>query len=772
MENRVNRSAMELQAVFNTTSVGFGIIVNQVIREVNDAFCQMLGYSREEIIGKDARIFYPTDAEYQALEQIYQKITQTGSSITEIGLLRKDGEIIKVIMNISTFDKNDLAQGVILSLVNITERKQTEEALKESEEKYRLIVENTQDLVFIENTAGEVIYMSPSIKSVLGYNQADLVGRSFRSLIHPDDKSALEKAIKQNVKYGYQNTGGVEFRVRNILGEWRWYIGRGNAVRDANGNFINFIAIANDITARKQAEEALAASEQNFHSSLDSSPMGIRIVDTEWYTLYANQALLDMFGYKNIEELRASSPQEHYTPESYAGFLQYKEQSLRGESLPDQLELDIIRKDGAIRHMQLFSKTVLWNGKQQHQFLYNDITEREQAEKEKLQMEEKAHVNSRLIAVGEMAAGIAHEINNPLTSVLGFSQMLLEKENVPKDIKEDLKIIADASRRAADIIKRLLTFARQTKPLKTSVNLNELIDNTLMLREYVLKTSNINVITRFDPKLPWAVVDPGQMQQVFLNLIVNAEQAMKKAHGRGTLIVSTEKLGHNIRISFQDDGPGINKENIGHLFEPFFTTKAVGEGTGLGLSLSRSIVLEHNGKMNVESESGYGATFIIDLPIIESLPSGVDAQSSVKVKHVVTKKAKILVVDDEPGVRALLEKLLTQSGHSVDTIGDASEAMDKLGGGVPYDVILTDVRMPGMSGIELYARILEKAPEIKNRIIFITGDVMGTDIKTFLTENNLPYLAKPFDIKLLNESIESIIRANQLEIDNSDRSGE
>jgi signal transduction histidine kinase/ActR/RegA family two-component response regulator len=400
-----------------------------------------------------------------------------------------------------------------------------------------------------------------------------------------------------------------------------------------------------------------------------------------------------------------------------------------------------------------------------------DITERKRAEKEKQELEAKAQVASRLAAVGEMAAGIAHEINNPLTGVIGFSQLLLGKQNIPEDIKEDIRVIADGSQRVADIVKRLLTFARQTKPIKTVVNLNELIENTLKLRDYVLKTANIEVITRFDPELPWSVVDPGQLQQVFLNLIVNAEQEMKKAHGKGTLTITTEKKENNIRMSFKDDGPGITTENLLHLFEPFFTTKAIGEGTGLGLSLSRSIILEHNGTLNVESMSGHGATFVVELPIIEALPSeAVTSTLATKVEPAAIKKGKILVVDDEPGVRALLEKVLTQSGHSVDTIGDASKAIDKLDAGVIYDVILTDIRMPGMNGTEMYSHILEKTPEMKNRIIFITGDVMGADIKVFLTQNKLPYLAKPFDIELLKDKIEVIMMAGQPENDNKGRS--
>ncbi len=245
------------------------------------------------------------------------------------------------------------------------------------------------------------------------------------------------------------------------------------------------------------------------------------------------------------------------------------------------------------------------------------VIARRQSEQAKQRMEEKIRINDRMAAVGEMTAGIAHEINNPLTGVIGFSEILSERQDLPSEVMEELKIIADGSNRVKDIVKRMLAFARQTKPVRASVSINELIDATLGLRSYVLRTANIEVIKHLDPDLPWIVVDPGQMQQVFLNLIVNAEYAMKEAHGKGILTISSEKLIDCIRLTFQDDGPGISKENKTRLFESFFTTKAAGEGTGLGLSLSHSIIREHGGKMRVESEPGQGAAFIIELPMID-----------------------------------------------------------------------------------------------------------------------------------------------------------
>jgi PAS domain S-box-containing protein len=670
----------------------------------------------------------------------------------EIDIIRKDGAV----RHLQLFRKLVLWNGkqeFQILYNDITERVQAEETLKASEEKYSTLIEQSSDgiLILVDRM---IVFANRRVNEMTGFAQIEILGKYFYDLAAPEYREKLEEinrkrkvgmALEANQELQLLTKDGtrvaVETKLQPIV-----YEGKPAGM-----------VIVHDITERIQAEASLKLSEQNFRNTLDSSLMGI-FIGHSGRVLYVNKAFLEMFGYDNIDEVTATRPVKFYSPESYDQYLKHKEQQKHGELEEDKFEIEIIRKDGSRRHLQAYRQKVLWDNKLRSQIIYNDVTALKQAEEERQKFEDKAQVASRLAVVGEMAAGVAHEINNPLTGVLGFSQMLLEKENVPDEIKAELRLIVDGSQRVADIVKRLLTFARQTKPVKTMTNINELIDNTLKLREYVLKTVNINVVTRFDPELPWSVADPGQLQQVFLNVIVNAEQAMKVAHGRGTLTITTEPKENNIRISFQDDGPGIAPENLKRLFEPFFTTKAPGEGTGLGLSLSRSIILEHNGSMSVESEFGQGANFIIELPIIESLPSAPDILlPPEKTKLTATAHGKILVVDDESGVRILLERVFTQMGHQVETVADAETAVKRLDSGVSYDVILTDVRMPGMSGIELNSYILMKTPEMKNKIIFITGDVMGADIKEFLMKNNLTYFAKPFDIEALKGKIDSLM---------------
>jgi len=370
-----------------------------------------------------------------------------------------------------------------------------------------------------------------------------------------------------------------------------------------------------------------------------------------------------------------------------------------------------------------------------------DITEQKKAEAERRELERKVQVTDRLASIGEMASGIAHEINNPLTSVIGFSELLMEKD-LPEDLREDVAIIHDGSQRVAGIVKGLLSFARQHKSERSRTDINEIIKGTLTLRKYSLETGNIEVNILLDARLPRTMADAAQLQQVFMNIIVNAETEMKKAHDRGKLTVKTEHIDNTIRISFADDGPGIARENIGKIFDPFFTTKAVGEGTGLGLSLSHGIITEHRGAMYAESEAGEGATFIIELPIVAEEEEKTERVKTVEEAGKVI-GGRVLVVDDEPTILTFLKKVLGGEGYDVTTVSSGMEALKRIGS-EEYGLILSDIKLPGLSGIELYDEIGKVAPSLKKRVMFITGDVIS-------------YVTKPFDIAGLRREVKRVI---------------
>jgi two-component system, NtrC family, sensor kinase len=385
--------------------------------------------------------------------------------------------------------------------------------------------------------------------------------------------------------------------------------------------------------------------------------------------------------------------------------------------------------------------------------------------------EDRMIANSRLVSVGEMAAGVAHELNNPLTAVLGFSQLAM-RQATDDTLKRDLESIADEAERAGRIIDNLLTFARSsdTFPDSQTLNITESLQKILNLREYECRVNNVEVVTYFGDDTPQTLADAHRMEQVFMNLIGNSIHAIGESLGHGTITVGVVHDEGRIRVSVTDDGPGISQANQKKVFEPFFTTKPIGKGTGLGLSICKGIVEDHGGAIRVESAVGRGTTFVVEIPIIE-VPQEVDEPSpSAPAQPKSYTKLKILAVDDERSVTMLLNRALAAQGHDVDIAHDGAEALRTIFLN-EYDAILLDVRMPGLGGAEVFRSIEVLRPDLADRVMFITGDTVSPDTRTFLEQTRVDVLHKPFSLEELRNSMDKFAVLKEQRPTESDLSG-
>jgi len=506
-----------------------------------------------------------------------------------------------------------------------------------------------------------------------------------------------------------------------------------------------------EVGERRKVEQALRKAEEDWRNSFNSLEEVMLIVDPDYNIEKVNSSGLALLGksrrdvtgqkcYRVIRGVNAPCP---YCP-------------IR-RTLEDRTVASVERYDEVFkRHFYMKSAPMLDEEGEITKVVYSmsDITDRIGAEAKEKILQRELSLTSRLASIGEVVAGITHEINNPLTGVIAFAQMLMQM-GVPKNMQEAVEVIHDGANRVVGIVDKLLTFARRDRPDKEYADINAILTNTLAMRSYEMRTNSVNVTRELDENLPRTMANVGKLQQVFLNIIVNAEQAMVTAHNQGELLIRTERVDGTIRTTLTDDGPGIPEEVIDKLFAPFFTTKNDHGGTGLGLSISYGIIKEHDGRVYARSVAGNGATFVVDLPIVAEVHRAEHEQPAGPDLAEVT-SARILVVDDEPHICRALDRLLTREGHGVDTAGNAQIALQRLAR-AQYDLVLLDIRMPGMSGIELYQRIREIVPGLQRRVICVTGDVISARNKAFLEETGIPCVAKPFGVDELMHLVKRVL---------------
>ena len=575
---------------------------------VNEAMSRILGYSRGELIGMNYKA-YTSEQDIQPIFQAYNRVYRTGQPMKWFPMpeIRKDGT--RILAEDSVFplwnEKGEISGFRGISR-DITERKKMEEVLRRSEERYRTILEEMEDSYFEVDLGGHFTFVNNSTCRNLGYSREELTGISYKDFTAQEDIEPVFRVFNEVYLTGMPNKG-FPWRIIRKDGVLGFAEASVSLLRNDKGEIVGFRGVGRDVTERKKMEEALRQSEENYRALFDSSVIGTFVLDAETMkVVMGNEAAAKMFGLASTELAIGTNLLDSVPPDDKQGVLAIIVKELFEQDLRRTHELQVLTKDGRRIWVSVTGARIIHGGRLAGLISFADITEQKR-------QNERLMMTDRLASIGELAAGAAHELNNPLTSIIGFSELLMEKDT-PDYIRNDLALIRSEAQRAANVTNNLLTFARKHRPTKQPTQINDVIEDVLKLRAYAHKSNCIMVERHLAPDLPEVPADHFQMQQVFLNIIINGEYFMTQAHKNGRLTITTKRQANSVMISFADDGPGIPAENLRRIFDPFFTTKDAGKGTGLGLSICHGIVTEHGGQIYATSRPGEGATIFIELP--------------------------------------------------------------------------------------------------------------------------------------------------------------
>ncbi|MGA1875923.1 MAG: PAS domain S-box protein [bacterium] len=726
--------------------------------EVNDHLCQILGYSRQELMKIPwTELTCPENLESDLAQFNRMVIGEVDGVNAETCFIRKDGKIIDAGISTRCLRNQDgTIEYFVVLIQDITERKQAEKALRESEESYKTLVENSRDLIFTVNLKGNFMFTNKSCAAVLGYTPEELRHLNGFELVHPEDletvterfKGLIDGKIQNDMEYRYKTKGGYYITILN------------NAVPlfDSQGNAIAALGIARDITERKRMEEALRQSEAKYRNLMEHASDAIIITDKEGNFLEANKKAKILFGYSRKELVNMNIAQIHPKEDLERPLRAFRE-AVRRKGEGELINVTVLRKDGTTVPVDIAGKIIYYGGKEVMHGIFRDITERKRIEEELQKIQ-------KLEAIGVLAGGIAHDFNNLLTEIIGNLSLAELYTKPGEDMFDTLQRVKQASKRAGQLTKQLLTFSKGGAPIKETASIPELIEETAV---FALRGSNV----RCEYVLPdnlWPVeIDKGQISQVIHNLIINAGQAMPDG---GIITISAENTaikgnsslplekGSYVRVSVKDQGAGIHPEHLSKIFNPYFTTKE--KGTGLGLATCYSIARKHGGYITVESEVGKGARFDLYLPVSD--------KETFEVKNIVEEElypgqGTILFMDDEEEVINTARQMLMRLGYRVKGAKGGSEAVtlykQARESGEPFEAVMLDLIVPGdMGGEQTIKKLLAIDPDVKALVSSgYSNDPIMAEYKRYGFKG---VVAKPYEIKELSRALYEVINGKEV----------
>lgn len=573
----------------------------------------------------------------------------------------------------------------------------------------------------------------------------------------------LDNLIGSNAERFYADPGDREGRIKQIREEggiqtFEQLLKRGDGttfLAAASSRRIEFegvdalISAVVDLTEKNAAEakieqqrDALEQSEQRFRTIAEGHPVPLAIVRrSDQKMLYASPPLAALLGLSLPNLYQVDLRDFYAVPDDRRRIAEI----LNERQMVENIEIDVRRPDGGILPVAVTCKLMDYQGDEAYVSSIVDLTDKKRAETEIARQREALHQAEKLNALGSLLANVAHELNNPLSVVVGYATMQLDFSTDPTSRQRAEKIHA-AAERCARIVRTFLAMARQKKEVRGPVQMNKILDSALEIAGYGLRIADIELEMHLDPDLPDLLGDSDQLTLVFMNLIVNAQHALQDRDGPKSVRISTGADERTVWAEFADNGPGVDGKIVKRIFEPFFTTKPQGVGTGIGLSVCHSIVSVHEGEITVASNLRGGALFRVNLPILETETLAESHWSETRAKPKL--RGNILVVEDEPEIAEMVAEMLKQDGHDVSIAHNGRAALQKIDDLKP-DLIVSDLRMPGLSGPGLHRLLSERNPSIARRMLFMTGDTLAYGLDDFFERTGLPLLEKPLEPDVL-----------------------
>lgn len=646
-------------------------------------------------------------------------------------------------------------------------QEEKEHALSVSNERFSLAARGSNEGLFDWNLKTNEVYFSDQFRRLIGASiETHRRGlREWLRRIYPDDRKIVYAAMRKIKESETSIALNFEYRLMLRNNERRWIHTKALSVRNPHsGVLTRIVGSIGDVTQRKLGEAALKASEMRFRSITEAHPVPVLIARLhDGAILYASPGAETLLGL----------PAGTLTSHTIDRFLSHAPERLgildamaSGQDV-DMREVVLTRGDGEALPAALSARRINYQGEAAMVLGLYDLTEQKKADQKIQQQQEALQQSEKMAALGGLLAGVAHELNNPLSVVMGQTTLLMETAPEEKT-KTRAEKIFKAADRCSRIVKSFLALARRKPPERKQIDLNPIINNSLELLGYQFRNENVDLHLELDPALPPIMGDPDQMTQVFTNLALNAAQAMHEWQGPHKLTIRTEALPDGqILVSVIDTGPGVPEESKKRVFEPFFTTKGGTGGTGVGLALCLNIIEGHGGHVALQDTDGGGATFLVTLPAssesAETQPlSEPESPAAPRTETAASNGLNLLLVDDEIELAQTLADLLEPEGYGIDLAANGQIALDKLHKH-HFDAIISDLRMPVMDGPQMFAALQASLPEYTKKIIYVTGDTLSPHVHAFLSQTPVPVIEKPYRLADVKKALSALLKDNESE---------